>query len=90
MKQASTFLCGITLFAIASVVPTSADPRRYHEGAHWRHDGGPSLLRCRLARDAAASASSLVATLASGLVPTNAMAMTATGDAVAGLIMLVG
>ena len=36
MKQASTFLsaiCGITLFAIASVVPASADPRRYHEGA---------------------------------------------------------
>ena len=37
-----------------------------------------------------ASALSLVATSASGLVPTNAMAMIATGDAVAGLIKLVG
>ena len=36
------------------------------------------------------SALSLVATSASGLVPTNAMAMIATGDAVAGLIKLVG
>ena len=102
MKQASTYLgCGgITLFAIASVVPTSADSRRYHGGGHWRHGGGPDIIigdgRRRYsgvgprAKDAATSASSLVATLASGLVPTNATAMIATGDAVAGLIMLVG
>ena len=46
MKKASTYLAaigGITLFAIASVMPATADPRRYHEGAHWRHQGGPDI-----------------------------------------------
>ena len=47
MKKASTYLAavgGITLFAIASVMPASADSRRYHGGGHWRHRSGPDII----------------------------------------------
>ena len=40
MKKASIYLAAIgilTLFALASVVPASADPSRYPGRAHWRH-----------------------------------------------------
>jgi hypothetical protein len=76
MKEANTALAaigGITLFAILSVAPGTADARRYHAGAHWRH--GPTSPSATVyaaasvtdsvaisVRGAAISASSRVAT----------------------------
>jgi hypothetical protein len=45
MKKASAYLAaigGITLFAVASVVPASADPWGYHRKA--RHHGGRDII----------------------------------------------
>jgi hypothetical protein len=47
MKKASTYLAaigGITLFAVASVVPASANHWRYHGNARWRHHGDPDII----------------------------------------------
>jgi hypothetical protein len=48
MKKTSTYLAaigGITLFAVASVVPAAADPSGYHGNAHWsRHHDGRDVI----------------------------------------------